>query len=163
MTGAPRILVIDDDRDIRELLGRYLETQSFESVLAGDRRACETCLAEGRIDLVVLDVMLPDASGLDICREIKGRPGAPAVILLTALKEDVDRIVGLELGADDYLGKPFNPRELAGRSAPCCGADRPAMRRRAPRRRPGASSGSRATRWTRRRATCGTKPAPLSR
>ena len=115
MTGAARILVVDDDRDIRELLGRYLEAQGFEPVLAGDRRACEARLAEGHVDLVVLDVMLPDASGLDICREIRGRPGAPAVILLTALKEDVDRIIGLELGADDYLGKPFNPRELAAR------------------------------------------------
>ncbi|WP_062204990.1 response regulator transcription factor [Aureimonas sp. AU12] len=115
MSAGSRVLVVDDDRDIRELLGRYLETQGFDIVLAASRRECEAQLMEGGIDLVVLDVMLPDGSGLDICREIRNRRPAPAVILLTALKEDVDRIIGLELGADDYLGKPFNPRELAAR------------------------------------------------
>ena len=110
-----RILVVDDDADIRELLGRYLEGQGFDVALASGARDCERAVAAGGIDLVVLDVMMPDGSGLDVCRRLRNdRPSLP-VILLTALKEDVDRIIGLELGADDYLGKPFNPRELVAR------------------------------------------------
>ncbi|MFD2236892.1 response regulator transcription factor [Aureimonas populi] len=115
MTGRTSVLVVDDDLEIRRLLGRYLESQGFQTALAGSRRECEAKIADGAFDLVVLDVMLPDGSGLDICRDIKDRRPDLAVILLTALKEDVDRIVGLEIGADDYLGKPFNPRELAAR------------------------------------------------
>lgn len=115
MSGKTSVLVVDDDQEIRRLLGRYLEAQGFQTALAGSRRECEAKIADGRFDLVVLDVMLPDGSGLDICRDIKDRRPDLAVILLTALKEDVDRIVGLEIGADDYLGKPFNPRELAAR------------------------------------------------
>ncbi|KQT82181.1 response regulator transcription factor [Aurantimonas sp. Leaf443] len=111
----PHVLVVDDDPEIGRLLGRYLEGQGFRCTLAESRRSCEERLAETRIDLVVLDVMLPDGSGLDICRDLKDRRPDLAIILLTALKEDVDRILGLELGADDYLGKPFNPRELAAR------------------------------------------------
>jgi two-component system OmpR family response regulator len=115
MQTSPHILVVDDDPEIRRLLGRYLDAQNFRVSLAADRRECEERLAGGRIDLLVLDVMLPDGSGLEICREIgQRRPHLP-VILLTALKEDVDRIIGLEIGADDYLGKPFNPRELVAR------------------------------------------------
>ena len=110
-----KVLVVDDDLEIRRLLGKYLDGQGFQTVLAGSRRECEQKLADAEIDLVVLDVMLPDGSGLDICRELRDRRPDLAIILLTALKEDVDRIVGLELGADDYLGKPFNPRELAAR------------------------------------------------
>ena len=113
--SQPNILVVDDDPEIGRLLGRYLDGQGFRSAIAQSRRACEQKLADSRVDLVVLDVMLPDGSGLDICRDIKERRPEIAVILLTALKEDVDRIIGLELGADDYLGKPFNPRELAAR------------------------------------------------
>ncbi len=111
----PHILVVDDDPEIGKLLGRYLESQGFRCSLAASRRAFEAKLADSEVDLVVLDVMLPDGSGLDICRETKERNPSIAIILLTALKEDVDRIVGLELGADDYLGKPFNPRELVAR------------------------------------------------
>ncbi|WP_182086458.1 response regulator transcription factor [Aureimonas sp. ME7] len=110
-----RLLLVDDDAEIRALLGRYLEAQGFRIRLATSLHECEQALIEGGIDLVVLDVMLPDGSGLDLCRRLRGeRPGLP-VILLTALKEDIDRIVGLEIGADDYLGKPFNPRELVAR------------------------------------------------
>ncbi|WP_416356287.1 response regulator transcription factor [Aureimonas phyllosphaerae] len=109
------ILVVDDDAEIRELLGRYLEGQGFDVRLASGASECERVVGAGGIDLVVLDVMMPDGSGLDVCRRLRSdRPSLP-VILLTALKEDVDRIIGLELGADDYLGKPFNPRELVAR------------------------------------------------
>ena len=83
--------------------------------LAGSRTECEAKLAEMKIDLLVLDVMLPDGSGLDLCRALRERAPHLSIILLTALKEDVDRILGLEFGADDYLGKPFNPRELSAR------------------------------------------------
>ncbi|TFF24956.1 response regulator transcription factor [Jiella endophytica] len=114
MTQA-NILVVDDDPEICRLLAKYLEGQGFRCQLAANRRQCKQRLEDFRVDLVVLDVMLPDGSGLDICREIKDERPELAVILLTALKEDVDRIIGLELGADDYLGKPFNPRELAAR------------------------------------------------
>ncbi|TPN40236.1 response regulator [Mesorhizobium sp. B2-3-3] len=115
MHAQPHILVVDDDREIRTLLGRYLDGQGFRVSVAADRRECEQKLASGQFDLVVLDVMLPDGSGLDICRALHDRKPQIPVILLTALKEDVDRIIGLELGADDYLGKPFNPRELTAR------------------------------------------------
>lgn len=115
MSNASHILVVDDDPEIRTLLGRYLAEQGFRVSIAADRRECEAAIADSNPDLVVLDVMLPDGSGLDICRTISSRRPHLPVILLTALKEDVDRIVGLELGADDYLGKPFNPRELTAR------------------------------------------------
>ena len=113
--SQPNILVVDDDPEIGRLLGKYLDGQGFRCAIAANRRSCEQKIADSRVDLVVLDVMLPDGSGLDICRDIKERRPEIAIILLTALKEDVDRIIGLELGADDYLGKPFNPRELAAR------------------------------------------------
>ncbi|MFC3168613.1 response regulator [Paracoccus fontiphilus] len=115
MTGSPHILVVDDDAEIRSLLARYLGGQGFRVTTAQDRRDCMARVADARPDLIVLDVMLPDGTGLEICRSLQDqRPRVP-VILLTALKEDVDRIVGLEIGADDYLGKPFNPRELTAR------------------------------------------------
>lgn len=113
--SSPHVLVVDDDAEIRTLLGRYLVGQGFRVSLAADRRALEAELATAAIDLVVLDVLLPDGSGLDICRDLRRRRPALPIILLTALKEEVDRIIGLEIGADDYLGKPFNPRELVAR------------------------------------------------
>ena len=98
------ILVVDDDAEIRALLARYLVTQGFRVSVAADRRDCLARITDQRPDLVVLDVLLPDGSGLEICRTMQDtRPRIP-VILLTALKEEVDRIVGLEIGADDYLG-----------------------------------------------------------
>jgi two-component system OmpR family response regulator len=108
------ILVVDDDQEICSLLERYLRSQSFRVSVANDGNEMEACLATADISLVVLDVMLPDVSGLDLCRSLRNRSSVP-IILLTALKEDVDRIIGLELGADDYLCKPFNPRELVAR------------------------------------------------
>ena len=114
MDPGAHILVVDDDKEIRTLLERYLLAQGFRVSTASDGRTMQERLATASIDLIVLDVMLPDASGLDLCRSLHEQRRSP-VILLTALKEDADRIVGLELGADDYLGKPFNPRELVAR------------------------------------------------
>jgi two-component system, OmpR family, response regulator len=115
MQNAPHILVVDDDTEIRLLLERYLNEQGFRVSVAASRQEFETQLAARNPDLVVLDVLLPDGSGLDICRALSGERQHIPIILLTALKEDVDRIIGLEIGADDYLGKPFNPRELTAR------------------------------------------------
>lgn len=109
------ILVVDDDPEIRRLLSRFLTEQGFRTTAAGSRAEFEDRMAAGQFDLVILDVMLPDGSGLDICRGLRSRDPNICIILVTALKEEVDRIVGLELGADDYLGKPFSPRELVAR------------------------------------------------
>lgn len=112
---SDHILVVDDDDEIRNLLARYLTQQGYRCSVAADRREYEIQILNEKPDLIVLDVMLPDGSGLDICRNLQNSDSPVSVILLTALKEDVDRIIGLELGADDYLGKPFNPRELTAR------------------------------------------------
>jgi len=120
----PQILVVDDDPEIRKLLARYIESQGFRVLLAATCRELRERLATHQIDLIVLDVMLPDGSGLDLCRDLRAQRSRVPIILLTALKEDVDRIIGLEIGADDYLGKPFNPRELVARA-------RAVLRRRA--------------------------------
>jgi two-component system OmpR family response regulator len=114
LESAAHVLVVDDDHEICSLLERYLRSQSFRVSVAKDGNEMEACLATADIDFVVLDVMLPDISGLDLCRSLRNRSCIP-IMLLTALKEDVDRIIGLELGADDYLCKPFNPRELVAR------------------------------------------------
>ena len=114
METAAHILVVDDDPEICSLLERYLCEQGFRVSVAKDGKEMEACLATANITLVVLDVMLPDVSGLDLCRSLRNRSCIP-IILLTALKEHVDRIIGLELGADDYLCKPFNARELLAR------------------------------------------------
>jgi two-component system OmpR family response regulator len=113
--NAQSILVVDDDPEIRKLLARYIESQGFRVLLAANCRELRDQLATHHIDLIVLDVMLPDGSGLDLCRDLRAQRSSVPIILLTALKEDVDRIIGLEIGADDYLGKPFNPRELIAR------------------------------------------------
>ena len=115
MQKIPHILIVDDDLAIRKLLGRYLTGQGYRVSLASDQRSMKEALAVNEVSLIVLDVLLPDGSGLDICRNIRREGSEIPVILLTALKEDVDRIIGLEIGADDYLGKPFNPRELLAR------------------------------------------------
>jgi two-component system, OmpR family, response regulator len=114
MSPRPHILVVDDDLEIRKLLGRYLNEQGFKVSVASTRLEFEK-LSKDVFDIIVLDVLLPDGSGLDICRIMRDRRPRVPVILLTALKEDVDKIIGLEIGADDYLGKPFNPRELVAR------------------------------------------------
>lgn len=115
MHNSTSILIVDDDPEIRTLLARYLTGQGFRVQVAANRRECESRIAQALPDLVVLDVMLPDGSGLEICRDLHAHHPHLPVIMLTALKEDVDRIIGLEIGADDYLGKPFNPRELVAR------------------------------------------------
>ncbi|WP_127088714.1 response regulator [Aquabacter cavernae] len=114
-TPAPQLLVADDDKEIRKLLGRYLQEQGFRVLLASSCGEVHEKIANHQVDLIILDVMLPDGSGLDLCRDLRAARSNIPVILLTALQEDVDRIIGLEIGADDYLGKPFNPRELAAR------------------------------------------------
>lgn len=110
----PHILIVDDDREIRELLSRFLLKHGLRVTTANDGRDMRRVLAAAAIDLIVLDLMLPGEDGLSLCRELRARSAIP-VIMLTAMKEDVDRIVGLELGADDYLGKPFHPHELLAR------------------------------------------------
>ncbi|MCO4746745.1 MAG: response regulator transcription factor [Proteobacteria bacterium] len=109
-----RILVIDDDDRIRELLAEYLGGRGFEVVTAADGDAGLEVLRGGGLDMAVLDVMMPGKDGLAVLRELRAFSTLP-VIMLTARGDDMDRIVGLELGADDYLGKPFNPRELVAR------------------------------------------------
>ena len=115
MSASQRILVTDDDPEIRKLLARYIESQGYTVSLAASCHELHERLATHQVDLIVLDVMLPDGSGLDLCRDLRAQRSSVPIILLTALKEDVDRIIGLEIGADDYLGKPFNPRELIAR------------------------------------------------
>ncbi len=114
MTPSPHLLVVDDDREIRQLVKRFLERHGYRVETAADGRAMDAALAAGRFDLVVLDLMLPGEDGLSLCRRLRQTSAVP-VIMLTALGDDADRIVGLEMGADDYLPKPFNPRELLAR------------------------------------------------
>ncbi len=114
METLPQILVVDDDREIRDLIARFLVRHGFRVETAADGRAMWAALRDRRIDLVVLDLMLPGDDGLTLCRELRGKSDLP-VIMLTAMGEEIDRIVGLEVGADDYLAKPFNPRELLAR------------------------------------------------
>ncbi|KIM00549.1 TorCAD operon transcriptional regulatory protein TorR [Paramagnetospirillum magnetotacticum MS-1] len=111
----PHILVVDDDREIRDLLTKFLMRHNLRVSAAKDGVEMMKMLDERRIDLVVLDLMLPGEDGLSLCRRMReSRSGVP-IVMLTAMGEDTDRIVGLEMGADDYLPKPFNPRELLAR------------------------------------------------
>ncbi len=114
-TRNDRILVVDDDQRIRDLLRRYLTQEGFDVVQAEDGKALNRVLLRDSVDLIVLDLMLPGEDGLTICRRLRAANDKTPIIMLTAKVEDVDRIVGLEVGADDYLGKPFNPRELLAR------------------------------------------------
>ena len=114
MNDRPHLLIVDDDREIRSLLAQYLEKHDFRTTAVPDGKEMRRVLERSHIDLLVLDLMLPGEDGLSLCRELRSRSQLP-IIMLTARGEDVDRIIGLELGADDYLAKPFNPRELLGR------------------------------------------------
>jgi len=115
MNDTARILVVDDDKGIRELLSEYLTKQGFDVDEAASVGEFRERLDRRVPDLVVLDIMLPDGSGLQTCRELREGGFKTPIILLTAVTEEVDRILGLEFGADDYIGKPFNPRELVAR------------------------------------------------
>ncbi|MFC4622592.1 two-component system response regulator OmpR [Comamonas nitrativorans] len=112
---ADKIIVVDDDARIRDLLRRYLTQEGFEVSVAEDGKALGRLLLRESVDLIVLDLMMPGEDGLSICRRLRAAHDRTPIIMLTAKSEDVDRIVGLEVGADDYLGKPFNPRELLAR------------------------------------------------
>ena len=114
METHPHILVVDDDREIRDLLARYLEKQQLRATVARDARDARRAWTNGHYQLVVLDLMLPGESGLDFARWLRTQSDVP-IVILTAMAEEMDRIVGLELGADDYVSKPFNPRELTAR------------------------------------------------
>lgn len=114
MSTQPHILVVDDSRDIRELLVRYLQANGYRATAAEDANSARRTLKTNAIDLAVLDVMMPGEDGLSLCRSLNSDSTLP-VIFLTARSSDVDRILGLEMGADDYIAKPFNPRELVAR------------------------------------------------
>ncbi len=113
-TNKPHILIVDDDSEIRDLLSRFLVKHEYRVTTASDGREMKKALTDWQIDLIVLDLMMPGEDGLTLCRKVRAESNMP-VIMLTAMGEDVDRIIGLEVGADDYMAKPFNPRELAAR------------------------------------------------
>ncbi|HZX32382.1 MAG TPA: two-component system response regulator OmpR [Rhodocyclaceae bacterium] len=110
-----RLLVVDDDSRLRDLLNRYLGEQGFEVRAVGDAAQMDRLRSREHFDLIVLDLMLPGEDGLAICRRLRGTGDNTPIVMLTAKGDDIDRIVGLEMGADDYLPKPFNPRELLAR------------------------------------------------
>jgi DNA-binding response OmpR family regulator len=114
-TPIERLLVVEDDVRLRGLLERYLREQGFDVVVAGDVAAAEKQRQRFHVDLIVLDLMLPGEDGLTYCRRLRGSGDQTPVIMLTARSDEIDRIVGLEIGADDYLPKPGNPRELLAR------------------------------------------------
>lgn len=108
------ILIVDDDREIGSLLSRFLNEHQIRTSIAVNAKEAEETLSLGRFDLMVLDLMMPGEDGLSFCRRLRAQSNIP-IIMLTAMGEDTDRIIGLEMGADDYLPKPFNPRELLAR------------------------------------------------
>ena len=112
--GSPHILVVDDHSEIRDLLKRFLEQHGMRVSCARDGKEMKRLLDEREFDLLVLDLMMPGEDGLTLCRELRVKSRLP-IIMLTAMGEETDRIIGLEMGADDYLAKPFNPRELLAR------------------------------------------------
>src|SRR6202048_4590143 len=113
-TASPNILVVEDDRETRALIAKYLRTNAYNVTTATNGREMARAMADRRVDLLILDVMLPGEDGLSLCRKVRAESQMP-IIMLTARGEDVDRIIGLEMGADDDMAKPFNPRELLAR------------------------------------------------
>jgi len=114
MNDGPHILIVDDHREIRELVGRALTREGFRVTAVGDGKAMQRALADAHIDLILLDLMLPGEDGLSLCRRVRADSDVP-IVMLTAKGEEVDRVIGLEMGADDYLPKPFGSRELIAR------------------------------------------------
>lgn len=114
MNDTPNLLIVDDDAGIRNLLGDFLKQHGFQTFLAPDGKMMRVVLERHTIDLIILDVMLPGEDGLSLCRQLRSQSNIP-IVMLTAVGEEVDRIVGLEMGADDYINKPFHPRELLAR------------------------------------------------
>jgi len=135
MSKKFRILIVDDEADIREPLAEYLIRSDLLVSLADSASAALTHVARSDIDLIILDIMMPGQDGLSLCRDLRTRSDVP-IILLTARTDDIDRIVGLEMGADDYIGKPFAPRELLARI-------RAVLRRTGPRLSPLPTAGQR--------------------
>ena len=116
MDSKDHILIVDDDRELRDLLVQYLEKNEFNVTAAKNGREMRQALAAKRIDLIVLDLMLPQEDGLKLCRDLRTtEPNSPPILMLTARGDEADRILGLEMGADDYLAKPFASRELLAR------------------------------------------------
>jgi two-component system OmpR family response regulator len=136
VASEPHILIVDDDAEICELVGRFLEPHGYRVTAASDGRSMRAALAQQPADLIILDLMLPGEDGLALCRELRATSRVP-IIFLTALNSEADRVVGLEMGADDYLSKPFSTRELLART-------RAVLRRAAPTPEdaPEAASGS---------------------
>ena len=132
-TPIRKILIVDDDPRLRDLLRRYLSEQGFNVFVAEDAKEMGKLWQREHFDLLVLDLMLPGEDGLSICRRLRGGHDNTPIIMLTAKAEEIDRIVGLEMGADDYLSKPFNPRELLARINAI-------LRRRGTEEHPGAPS-----------------------
>ncbi|WP_298110869.1 response regulator [Bradyrhizobium sp.] len=114
MNSGPHILIVDDHREIRDLVSRVLSLEGFRVSVAADGKAMRKVLADSRIDLILLDLMLPGEDGLSLCRGVRAESRVP-IIMLTAKGDEVDRVIGLEMGADDYLPKPFGSRELIAR------------------------------------------------
>ena len=114
-TSVRKLVVVDDDAKLRDLLNRYLTEQQFEVTLAADSASLNRLMQRGSFDLIILDQMLPGEDGLSIIRRLRAANDRTPIIMLTAKGDDVDRIIGLEMGADDYMQKPFNPRELVAR------------------------------------------------
>ena len=114
MERTPHCLIVEDDREISNLVTRFLTTHGLRISVAPDGRSMDRILSDSRIDLVVLDIMLPGEDGLSLCQRLRAKSNVP-IVILTALGDESDRILGLEMGADDYIAKPFNTRELLAR------------------------------------------------
>lgn len=114
MTRSAHILIVEDDPEIRLLMKRHLTAQEFRVTVAADGDEMDRYLASGRYDLMLLDIMLPGEDGISLCRRVRAASALP-IIIVSARSEDIDRVIGLEVGADDYMTKPFNPRELIAR------------------------------------------------
>ena len=153
MPARTAALLVDDDSRLAGLVKEYLGRHEIDVTVAADGERGLTALRRGRFDIVLLDLMLPGVDGLELCRRIRATPELVAIpiVMLTAKGDDVDRIVGLEVGADDYLPKPFNPRELLARIVPCSAGR--AINRTGPGCRRSARGTSRSTSTRGRRAS----------